>query len=98
MPNNARGVNRDISENGTAWDQIRRERKVRKSTALEINDSQGNLSLTKSIDIEGNSFSVETVFEGSVSCTFTSATHCTGSYTIWGIVNSLSGTFTASRK
>jgi predicted aldo/keto reductase-like oxidoreductase len=32
MPNNARGVNRDISENGTAWDQIRRERKVRKST------------------------------------------------------------------
>jgi hypothetical protein len=49
MPNNARGVNRDISENGTAWDQIRRERKVRKSTGERDSVSQ---HIAEAISIE----------------------------------------------
>ena len=73
-----------------------------KVTALEIKDSRGWIRLQQPVDIDGDSFSAEgsSGFLNStkVSCTFDSATHCTGSYSIQELGQSLSGTFEATRR
>jgi len=70
-------------------------------TAFQINDSKAQIWLQQPQDIKGNSFSGEggELFDKtSVSCTFDSATHCTGTYSIRKLMGSWEGTFEASRK
>jgi hypothetical protein len=69
-----------------------------KVTALEIKDDDGSIRLREPIGIDGDSFSASCGPSWpmcDLSCTFDSATHCTGSYSITGI-GSVSGTFEAS--
>ena len=74
--------------------------------SLQIVDAQADIRIKNSVEIEGNSFSVDNsdVVAStvnplvSVQCTFDSTTHATGSYSLTQTPNAWSGTFEASRQ
>lgn len=79
---------------------------VNEVTFLQIVDAQANVDLTMPLGIDGSSFSAATSAgvsssgspAVSVHCTFDSATHGTGSYSITKPPNTWTGTFEASRQ
>lgn len=71
-------------------------------TPLRLNDPQGSLWLTLQVEINGNSFRAEDVESPTdqitLLCTFDSATHGTGRYTMRDGGQSLNGTFEVTRQ